>query len=313
MARSRVRKHILALILTGTCLGPVAASDDDRFAAVSASGRFIMDTAAAREQMSPRETCEVTLDEIGLHAITYAGQCLALDFVSYHGTDEVSFTSNFDGKVFFADPDSGAELSSFTLNPANNGAFGNHEWNGMFFNDWSQWDRYFTDSDGIGWSTYDNPASNLGRGMDFDSVNQLVWETYSSTGLYAFGPTNSSGTFFDLSAWITSQMSGLAVFPDGAGTGIAVASYSSPQILFFTFAEGAVTYAGCAVLPVTNPVEESFGLAYSENRRTFFWSYESTSGQRWLSELDPSGPGFSLIFGDGFETGNTTGWSSSVP
>ena len=109
-------------------------------------------------------------------------------------------------------------------------------------------------------------------------------------------------------------MSGLAVFPYyGANIGIAVATFSTTQIFLFEFTGAAVSYVGCADLPQTNPVDASWGLAYSETRGTFFWSYLSVSGHRWLSELYPSGLGFGLIFADGFESGDTSEWSSATP
>ncbi len=160
MARSRVTTLALAVVLTAIWSGPAATASGDRTGSVTASGRFVEGAGAASQHSSSLGPCEVTLTEVRLHAITYAGLVLGLDYVTYHGAPELSFTSILDGKVFFADPDSGAELGSFDLNPANNGAFGVHEWNGMMFNDWNTWDRYHTDTDGIGWATYANPAQD---------------------------------------------------------------------------------------------------------------------------------------------------------
>ena len=175
------------------------------------------------------------------------------------------------------------------------------------------WSRYFTDTEGIGWTVYDNPAQDSGRGMDGDHDNGLVWETSSSFGLYAFGPTDSVGTFYDISASIPGQMSGLSVYDSPASSGIAVAFYLTPRVFFFEFDGGSVTYVACADLPQTYAVGESWGLAYSEVRGTFFWSYLSQAGDLYLSELSPSGPGFDLLFGDGFESGDTGAWSEVVP
>jgi hypothetical protein len=152
--------------------------------------------------------------------------------------------------------------------------------------------------------------------MDADHANGLVWETYTSTGLYAFGPTDSVGTYFDISAHIPptceTGMSGLAVYPCGGATGLAVACYASTQVLFFEYADGSVTYTGCGELPRTIPILESYGLAFADSRGTLYWSAKEASGSHYLTELSASGPGFCYVFADGFETGDTTAWTETV-
>jgi hypothetical protein len=303
----------LSLIVAAACWGTAAATPGDPWHSVSASGRVLGPGAAEGATKAPSSFCTVVSREINLHQIDYAAHCLGLDSVTWNGSPAVSCTSNLDGKVFFADPDSGAQLDWFNLNAANSGAFGNHQWDGMFFNDHTMWYRYFTDTEGIGWTTFDNPAQDSGRGMDMDHGNGLVWETFSSTGLYAFGPTDSQGTYFHISAGMPGQMSGLTVFPHGTGTGIAVAFYLFTRVFFFEFTGTAVTYLDCADLPQANTVDESYGLTYSEARGTFFWSYLDASGRRYLSELVFSGDVMDLIFGDGFECGSTSAWSDLAP
>jgi len=170
------------------------------------------------------------------------------------------------------------------LDPANGSAFGvawnNDPTNDTYYtDDWDTSNLFYTEDFGSTWSNYPNPAGSNARGMDFDGND--YWTTNDSGGgLWRFQP--GVGQSNHAIPEITSQPSGVAVFPYEGDIGVAVTSYTVYNIWFYVWDGADLTYLGSAPCPAS--CTSSLGLAYSGNTSTMFWSYNTASGYK-ISEF----------------------------
>ena len=222
---------------------------------------------------------DITVTVLNSFQITFAAHVLGMDYIE--GDEIIVFNSNSDNKLFMCDPDDGTYVSELPLSYASNPSpFGNC-WDvgagvTAWVNDWSS--SSMAVWDGSNWSSISNPAGTSGRGMEFDGTN--IWETYSSSSIMMFEPGGSPSSF---PVSVGDQMSGLAVFPMESNVGVAVTTYDVHTLYFYEYDGSSLTVLGSA--PCPTPVSSSLGLAYSESRDTFFWSYSSGGGYH-IAELD---------------------------
>jgi len=216
----------------------------------------------------------ITATLIDSWSVTWAQQALGLDCFEDGATTYVLHSSNSDHYVQAFDPVSGTGMGTMNLDPANGSCFGvafnnDPDSDSYLTDDWSDTVLYFTTNFGSSWSTYPNPAGNAGRGMDFDGVD--YWITNSSTGIYRFQPTVGQEAF--TLGEVPSQLSGLCVFPFMGDVGICVTTYNTHNLYFYQYDGSTMTYLGSVACPAA--CSSSYGLCYSDNRGTIFWSYNS--------------------------------------
>ncbi len=225
---------------------------------------------------------DITVTSTNSFTCSYAQHILGLD---YHMAQEaLLFSSASDDKTYACDPDTGAEGSSLDYPWTNPSAFGvamvSDSPYTFYFDDWN--DSYihvYVGGGGGGWSTETNPVGRNGRGMDFDGSN--TWITNSGTGVCRFQP-GVGEAFYSLSE-PQDQLSGLTTFPHGANTGVMVTTYDDLNFYFYEFDGSSMVYLGSTPVPVS--CTSSMGLAYSDTRDSFFWSYYS-GGIYHIDELD---------------------------
>lgn len=179
----------------------------------------------------------------------------------------------------------GAPQGSMPLDPANDSCFG-VVWNNdpdtdtYYTDDWSDAVLYFTDDFGSSWSTEPNPAGSAARGMDFDGTD--YWCTSGTGGgLWRFQP--GVGQENIAIPEVTTQPSGLTVFPYGGNLGIALAAYNDNSIYFFEWDGSTMNYLGSASCPVAN--SGSYGLGYSIASNTIYWAFKDASSVYHLAEF----------------------------
>ena len=208
----------------------------------------------------------------------YAQEIKGLDYIG--GETAITFASNLDDLLYTCDAEDGTYIDdlelSYTGNPHPFGVcYDDNDY--VHVNDYSQndihWNNYSS------WDDYSNPSDNKGSGMDFDGT--YIWETYWTDGVYRFFPDGSGAEFFYTDE-VTTQMSGLAVFPYNSNLGIIVATHGNLIFYFYEFDGSSTTYLGNADCPLI--ASQSRGLTYSQERGTFFWSY-GDGGVDWISEL----------------------------
>jgi hypothetical protein len=81
---------------------------------------------------------------------------------------------------------------------------------------------------------------------------------------------------------VPTQLSGVTVFPFMGDVGLCVTTYSTFNLYFYQYDGSSMTYLGSVACPAS--CSSSYGLAYSENRGTIFWSYNS--GGYMLGEIE---------------------------
>ena len=126
--------------------------------------------------------------------------------------------------------------------------------------------------------SYANPYGESGRGMDFDGI--YIWEADGPIGATngAVGRFMPDGSGFQ--SWvlpgITTQLSGMTLYPLAGTTGIAVTTYSTGMsdhyIWFYEFTGSEFILLGSAEMPSCDSVT---GLAYSPYTGTWFASCNS--------------------------------------
>jgi len=190
--------------------------------------------------------------------------------------------------LYFLDMNDGTRYSACPLDTANEVPFGCYTYSSINVNDRADIVIYRTPNMGVSWLTTVNPAGNYGRGMDVDPSTYLVWETYSSTGVYSFDHLSGTGTFHNISAHVPDQMSGLAVFAFGMYHYLIVNCYNSNYAYFFDL-ENSLNYLGAAEYPYSSTFFRSYGLTFSYLRHKFFWSFRDNTNNCYLVELELSG------------------------
>ena len=147
------------------------------------------------------------------------------------------------------------------------------------------------------WDEYGSLTDLMGRGLDYHADLDKIFDFYTIATpgdfrhlVAMFTPGQATGSTYELDCDIgTSDWygSGVALYPMWNGnTGIAVTLYDSQWIRFFEYPghAGEVFYS-YGVIPYT--VDTSYGLTYSDERNTFFHSYEN-GGSYYISELEIS-------------------------
>ena len=253
--------------------------------AVAGAGQFGEGPPALINQ-NGSDGYEVTV--LNTYETSYADIILGMDYND--GYNSIFFISNYDDKIFSCSAFDGTELGSWALDPTNDNAFGIAD-GGIYahVNDYVDNNVYFFD--GSVWGTYTNPYDVDGRGMDFDGT--YTWEAYGPH-FATYGAAcafDQSGTL--LGTWnlpgITAQLSGLTVFDTGTeATGIAVTAYFQHYVWIYEFTGASMTLLGNVQLPASADAYLSFGLTYSSERDTYFWSYRDNSAVCHISELQVS-------------------------
>ncbi len=225
----------------------------------------------------------ITLTILDTWTPSWAGQCLGMDVWETGSSVNVIFSSRSDMQINSLDPVSGTSAGTIDLDGGNTNCFG-VAWNNdlttpiYHTDDWSDNVLYYTEDYGTSWSTVSNPAGTQGRGMDCDGTD--YWITNSSAGLYRFTPGGSSEAISVPE--VPSQMSGLTVFPYLGDLGLCITTYNNHYFYFYVWDGSTATYLGNAACPTA--VSGSYGLAYSDDRGTIFWSYNSGGYQ--IAEVD---------------------------
>jgi hypothetical protein len=202
-------------------------------------------------------------------------KALGLDVFESTGSTYVLGVNNENDIVQAYDAYTGSPLGTLPLDPGNPNAFGvawnNDPTNDTYYtDDWNVSTLFYTDDFGVSWTTVANPAGTDARGMDFDGTD--YWTTNGDGGgLWRFQPgvTQSNLPIPE----VTDQPSGITTFPYEGDVGVAVTSYDVHNIWFYVWDGSTFEYLGSAPCPAS--CSSSYGLAYSENTGTMFWSYNS--------------------------------------
>ena len=147
-----------------------------------------------------------------------------------------------------------------------------------YTDDWTDNVLYYTDDYGSSWSTVANPSGNAARGMDFDGTD--FWCSNATSGVIRFQPGGSQEVI--ALPEVPSQMSGVTTFPYMGDIGLCVTTYNTLNFYFYSWDGSTATYLGSAACPAS--CSSSYGLAYSDDRGTIFWSYNSGGYQ--IAEVD---------------------------
>lgn len=212
-------------------------------------------------------------------------KALGLDIYEDAANTYVLGTNNVDLKVQAYDAYSGSALGSLPLDPANSSCFG-VAWNNdpvddtYYTSDWNSTNLFYTEDFGVSWSTYPSPAGTAARGMDFDGTD--YWTTNGTGGgLWRFQPGVGESNLSIPE--ITDQPSGITTFPYQGDVAVAVTTYGVHNIWFYIWDGASLTLLGSAPCPL--PCASSYGLAYSANTDTIFWSYRDAGNNYKISEL----------------------------
>lgn len=212
-------------------------------------------------------------------------KALGLDIYEDAAATYVLGTNNVDLIVQAYDAYTGGALGSLPLDPANSSCFG-VAWNNdpvddtYFTSDWGSSNLFYTEDFGVSWNTYPSPAGSAARGMDFDGTD--YWTTNGTGGgLWRFQPGVGESNLSIPE--ITDQPSGVTTFPYQGDVGVAVTAYNVHSIWFYVWDNTSLTFLGSAPCPL--PCGSSYGLAYSANTDTIFWSYRDTGNNYKISEL----------------------------
>ena len=214
---------------------------------------------------------DITLTVLNTTEITYAEQVLGMDYDQYD--DVIIFSSRNDGLLFMADPVTLEEVSSMGVAGGNNYCFSPvcTAEDEFYTNDWVLTFLYHWD--GSYWHGLTNPAGTKGRGMDFDG--EYIWQAVEADKLYRFVPGGTMETYH-ISA-LPFLMSGVCVFPYEDDLGILVTIYhledTVSDINFYAYVFDGDTVELLGSVEIPEDAYKSLGLAYNENRESFYWSY----------------------------------------
>ena len=233
----------------------------------------------------------ITLTPGNSFQITYMSEIRCIDFVD--GYNDLLLTSYTDDQMVICSADDGTSVGAVLTDPACVNPIGvcwapisgtNYFW----VNDWN-WsattDMYeFMNTTQL-WTSGTNPAGGSGRGMDYDASSGYIWQVFvSPPALYRHLPDGSSLTTYSLSE-VSGNICGLTIFPYGSGHGVMVSGYTDPDIHFYEFTGSTLSYLGCAAVP-DGAATSSYGLAYSEDRASWWYSYRKNTSEYWIMEFD---------------------------
>ena len=227
-----------------------------------------------------------TLTAVNSFNVSSASHILGLNM--QYNTSQFGMMDNIADKIRGINGSTGAEVWYYDINYGGTMAnFGLcHDWPspyGWYVNAWSDGLMHYVD--GGTWSVpFANPAGTNGRGMSFEVLDDHLWETNSSTGVYRIS-TAGSGELF-ATPQVSGQMSGLATFQHGGNTWVVVTCYYDPTFYFYEYTGSALNYIGTASTGISGQ-DLVAGLTYSNSRDTFFLAYEMPSNW-WVAEFDYS-------------------------
>lgn len=249
-----------------------------------------MDDAGVEEEEVfpvPSGTDAFEFTVINTSSVSWIGSfCAGLDDVNYGGTDMLMSPTTFYDSLYFINYADGTKNDALALSSPNTAPWGCYQYEGLNINDYSDSVIYSTTDLGVSWTSYANPAGSIGRGMDFDYENSLVCETCSDQGVYSFSHLSTSGTFYDLSASIPSQLSGLAVYEHDGFHYLVINRYSpgpNASAYFFDLDDN-LNFLGIAEYPFSVDCDNTYGLTYCDSRDSFFCIYNDGTDS-WLVEL----------------------------
>ena len=227
----------------------------------------------------PQGTDVISLSYVNAFQVPAALQILGLDHqnsISYLG-----LMDNESDSIRGVVDDTGSQI--WTLDTPCANIFGlAHNWPvsyDWYVNSWTDTNIYLSGPWAV---SFPNPAGTLGRGMDYNNDTDMLWETYSSSGVWRID-VSGSGTFYSTPE-VPGQISGLAVFPFHGNLGVALCFYSTPGWLFYEFDGSNLTYYGSADLGLGS-FDGSRGLTYNAGSDTFFYSYIVYGTLRWIMEV----------------------------
>ncbi len=183
--------------------------------------------------------------------------------------------------IRFYDPATGnPTATSIPLSSGNGSCYG-VAWNDgsdsstYYTNDTADNVLYFTENQGVSWTTVSNPAGDNARGMDFDGT--YYWCTDNEpNGIWRFQP---GGSQVHLSTpTVTAQPSGLTVFPYNGNIAIAIACYSLSTMEFYQWDGSALTHLGSASYPAALDLDDVLGLGYAATNEHIYMSYQDYYG-----------------------------------
>jgi len=220
---------------------------------------------------------DANITVINTFTCPYSFEILGLEYID--GETAITFVDNHNDKLFTCNANDGTYIDEVDLNYTNPHPWGVcYDASGYaYVNDYSgsliRWTDYSS------WYSYANPSGNAGSGMDFDGT--YIWEVYWTDGIYRFLPDGTVTGYYPISE-ISTQMSGMTLFPLGSNLGVMIATHGGDIFYFYRFNGTELTYLGSEPCPLT--ISQSRGLTYSTERGTFFWSYDY-GGEDYISEL----------------------------
>lgn len=248
----------------------------------------------------------ITINVLNTWPIPEGTRAGGIDYIpNFYSAHIVSYIDHGDDVLYFLDIDDGSSAfaGGWPLDASNTSGWGtcyvphasdqrhhvnDFNYDGVFSKYWS-----------TAWVEYDALTDKMGRGMDYHSGMDKIFEFYTSgtSGNYKwyvaiFTPGQSTGSSYQLDCVnpsATRYGSGCCLYPMWNGnTGIAVTMYNSQWIRFFEYpGHAGEQFYSHGIIPYSIDSGFSEGLTYSEERDTFFHSYRSGSIY-YISELEIS-------------------------
>ncbi len=228
-------------------------------------------------------TDAISLTMVNSFQVGEASQMLGLD----HGTS-VAYLAIMDnsGDSIRWVPEAGGS-QAFAVGVPYSSTFGLcHDWPpgyDWYVNSWTSSDMYLYETGGGTWSVaFANPAGSMGRGLDWQDSESVLWQTDDGDGVWRLD-ASGSGDFY-ATPEITSRMSGLTVVERGGHVYVIVTRYSSQLWYFYEFDGSSLTYIGSADPGMTS-FNTSYGLSACDARDSVYWSYVVYGSLRWIGEF----------------------------
>ncbi|PIE51442.1 hypothetical protein CSA37_12000 [Candidatus Fermentibacteria bacterium] len=226
-------------------------------------------------------TDDVSITVVG--SFSSVTETLGLDISESASSTFLLAINDRDDLVQVYDPETGSTLNTIQLDSENTKGFGvavnDATDTGLCTDDYEKNLLFCTDNGGTTWTTYTGPVGIYGRGMDYDGTN--YWITNNNNGVCYFQPGGASVML--ATPEVSKRLTGLTTFPYNGNTGIAVTTYVSHNIWFYSWDGTDLEFLGSAPCPVTP--HRSYGLAYSENRDSFFWAYRTSNYEYEIVEF----------------------------
>lgn len=252
-------------------------------------------------ESAPDGTGIITIDLVNNWPIPEGTRVLGIDYIPLWYEYHIIAYVGSGHSVYFMDADDGSVVhpGGWYLAANNDYPFGVCQVpylgdERLHVNDFD-YDAMFSKYHATAWVEYGSLTDLMGRGLDYHAGMDKIFDFYTidTPGDYRwfvamFTPGQSTGGAYELDClagdW---RGSGCCVFPMWNGnTGIAVTMYQSQWIRFFEYpGHAGDPFYSHGVIPYA--VNASYGLTYSEERDTFFHSYQ-TSGSYYIAELEIS-------------------------